>query len=272
VFSFKRRPPIVALMTVSGTLTDASVMAQFRLLRQLATLGRPVAGLLLRVASPGGSLAAAQALAEQLAQLRDETGAQVFTVADDMAASAAFHLLLHGDRVFAQPAAVLGSVGAQVERYDITPLMQSLGVRDLSATSAGNKRAYDRVLTRLPAAGPAAQAAPYTARQPFDVADELVADIHAQFVAAVCRLRPAVAADAALLDGRLFSGRAALQGGLVDELGGTPSALAALVRSTVIERFELITLEPSRGFDPLGMLLSSLPFGRLLGRLLGRGE
>lgn len=247
-----RRPPAVGLMTLSGGIDDACAQTVFAGLRRLLDSGRPVSGLLLRLASQGGSLAAAQAVVELLQQFREETGAIVVTVVDDQALSAAFHVALAGDRLFAQPAAVLGSLGTALQRFDLSGLANRLGVQDVSVASSPGKRAQGSLvcspLSLLPSAGLA-----------------LVDDLQAQFVEWALARRQLPVLPAVALDACTFSGRQALQAGLIDELGGTPRGLAYLVQAKSLRRFELVSLSSASG-NWLAALLGGLPLGGWLAR------
>lgn len=225
---------MVGLITLSGSIDDACAQTMFTGLRKLLEFRRPVGGLLLRLASQGGSLAAAQAVVELLTQFREETDAIVVTVVDDQALSAAFHIALAGDRLFAQPAAVLGSLGSVMERFDISGLAQRLGVQDVSVASSPGKRAQGSLVCGSVFLQP-------------DAGRTLVGDLQAQFVEWTLARRRLQALPAIALDAGTFSGRQALLDGLIDELGGTSMGLAYLVQTQSLQRFELVSLSSAPG-------------------------
>ncbi|MFG6464778.1 S49 family peptidase [Roseateles sp. DXS20W] len=251
---FRSQPAGLALLTLGGTLHDGQVRRVFNGLRRLLTSRRPPAGLVLRLASEGGSVAAAQAVVELVRQLEAETGARVVTVVDDIAVSAAYYVALAGERVFVQPGAVLGSIGTVINRYDLSALARRVGVEDVSVTSDDGKRAGQSMVWSPRFADPQAGAA-------------LVEDIHAQFEAWVLERRglqtlPDVARHAAS-----FSGRMAVQNGLADEEGGTAAAISFLVRELGLARFELLEVDAEASW--LARLVQGLPMGGLLARWMG---
>jgi protease-4 len=206
----------IAVLNISGRISDATSLSVFTALRRVDWQKRGIVAILLRVCSEGGSLAAAQAIAESLALLRDETGIVIACVIEDIAVSAAFGLALSADFVTATAAASVGGVGAVVGTYDVRDLERKLGLGYRSITSSPIKSQWD--IHGIPTA--AGQAA----------VQGLVDDVHTQFVEWVCERRKLASIAPEAIDGRMLTGRQAHRLGLIDATGGTPTAIAYLAR------------------------------------------
>jgi protease-4 len=263
------RRPAIGVLTLSETITDCTAAGVFQLLRKFLSGRQRVAGLVVRLSSSGGSLGAAQATVDCLEQFIAETRVPVAIAIDNLATSAAFYIAASFRPIFAQPAAVVGSVGAQIVRYDVTALMDRLGVRDVTVASSPAKGHFERLLTQYPAAGgseayPSAWGGAANGGTVDDRVASLVRDVHEQFVSRLTERRGAAALTPDVLDGRLITGRRAAEIGLIDGLGGTRQAIEAVAQSVSVSDFELVELSIGQGPGLLAMLLSSFPLGRRL--------
>lgn len=249
---FKQKPNgSLAVLNISGRISDATALAVFMALRNVEWKKRGIAGLLLRICSEGGSLAAAQAICEGIDILREETGLVVVSAVEDMALSAAFYLAVGVDYVFASPAATVGAVGAIVGTYDLNQIEQRLGI-DYRITRSAPLKGY---LSLHGVSSDTGQAS----------LQSLVDDVHEQFVDWIVERRglPGIAAEA--VDGRMLSGRQARALGLIDAVGGTAAAITYLSLTTNIQQPALIFIEvPLPGSGVLRGLVERLPFGGLL--------
>ena len=171
-------------------------------------------GVIVAIDSPGGSAGGGEALYAALNRVR-EGGKPVVAVLRGTAASAGYMTALGADRIFAREGTVTGSIGVLLQAFDASELLDRLGVPP-----------------ELLASGPLkAQPNPFQPLSPEGRASamRLIADLHDQFVAKVVARRgleePAVRAVA---DGRVLTGRQALERKLVDAIGGEPEARAWL--------------------------------------------
>ena len=63
---------------------------------------------ILKVDSPGGTVAASDQLHHQIESFRAETGIPVYTVMMSVAASGGYYLALASDKIYAQPTTITG--------------------------------------------------------------------------------------------------------------------------------------------------------------------
>jgi protease-4 len=122
---------------------------------------------------------------------------------------------LPAERIFAREATVTGSIGVILQTPDVSTLLSQLGVR-VETIASGPLKDQPSPFRPLTAEGRA-------------WLDKVIADLYEQFVARVAsgrRMEPE--AVRALADGRVLTGRQALQAGLIDAIGGEREARAWL--------------------------------------------
>jgi protease IV len=172
-----------------------------------------VRGVALRIESPGGDALASDLLWRGLERLAREK--PVVASLGEVAASGGYYLACAADAVFAEAGTLTGSIGVIGGKLDLGELYQRLGI------------ARDGV-TRGARAGMTSEARPFSADERRAVREGMAA-MYASFVDRVARGRK-LAHDTVLGlgGGRIYSGRHALELGLVDALGGPLEALHAL--------------------------------------------
>ena len=107
--------------TGSGMVTPESVLGQ---LKQAEDDGR-VKAILLRVDSPGGTVAASEEIAAEVARV----GKPVVASIGDVGASGAYMVASQCDSVVAAPGSTVGSIGVILEVADLQGLLSKLGVK-----------------------------------------------------------------------------------------------------------------------------------------------
>lgn len=186
---------------------SGALMRQFRKARQ----DDSVQAVLLRVNSPGGSAAATQEAAAELQKLKD-SGKPVVVSMGDTAASGAYWLAAYGDKIYANPSTITGSIGVYMSYYDVQGLSEKLGVREEKIKSGPHKDIFSpfRPMTE----------------EERRLTQNMVDDMYEQFVAVVAEQRHMDGEKVrSLADGRVFTGVQAKEAGLVDELGNYYDAL-----------------------------------------------
>ena len=191
-----------------------------------------IAGVLLRVDSPGGGAAASQ---EIYSAVRDLARKKPVAVSmGSMAASGGLMVSMAGSRVFANASTVTGSIGVRMDIPQLQGLMGKIGVGQETITTAPYKDAgsYMRPLST----------------EQRDYFKKVLDDMHQQFVDIVADGRHMEhARAAALASGKIFTGREAVQLGLVDELGGQQTALAWLSEQCGVPAERKLVTRPKEG-------------------------
>ena len=168
----------------------------------------------MQINSPGGTTAGSEQLYDALVRLKAKK--PMVVVVEGLAASGGYIAALASDHIVAQQTSLVGSIGVLFQYPNFADLMKTIGVKVEEVKSSPLKAAPNGFEPTSPEARAALES--------------LVKDSYAWFRNLVQERR---GMDAALLervaDGRVFTGRQALELKLVDELGDEKTALAWLV-------------------------------------------
>jgi protease IV len=170
-----------------------------------------VKAIVLRVNSPGGSATASETIQREVRLARKVK--PVIVSMGSYAASGGYWISTYGDRIFAEPDTITGSIGV----FGIIPNIQKLA-NDHGLT-------FDSVKTGKFAGGLLTISRPRTDEE-LAVFQKGVDWMYAQFIAKVAegrKLAPGRVEEIA--QGRVWSGTEALKLGLVDEIGGLEAAI-----------------------------------------------
>ncbi|MCH7910856.1 MAG: S49 family peptidase, partial [Candidatus Hydrogenedentes bacterium] len=106
----------------------------------LAAADPDVKGLILRIRSPGGGVAASETLYHLVSDWKRETHKPVVAFFQGVAASGGYYVATAADVIWALPTSVTGSIGVIVSGLNVADLMARHGVVDTSVASGGNKQ------------------------------------------------------------------------------------------------------------------------------------
>ena len=164
--------------------------------------------------TPGGSAVGGEEVFLKLRKMAEKK--PVVAVMRSIAASAGYMIALGADQIYAREGTITGSIGVLVESAEVTDLLSKLGVKPVIIKSAPLK----------------ASPSPFEKLTPESeaVMQRVINDFYARFVDMVAERRQ-IARPLALqlADGRVYSGRSAVQNKLVDAIGGEVEAKNWLV-------------------------------------------
>lgn len=209
--------PHVARVWIDGLIMDDP--ARTELLEDLADDPK-VEAILLRIDSPGGTIAGSEALYETL---REVAGTKpVVAALGEVAASGGYIAALGADRIVSRGATATASIGVLMQYPRIDGLLAKIGVEMNDIKSSPIKAEPD------PFGEPPEMA--------LELHRDLVMDGYRWFRGLVKERRGLAEAELdRVADGRVMSGRQALEAGLVDEIGGEREAMAWLIAEHEIE-------------------------------------
>ncbi|MSU70110.1 MAG: signal peptide peptidase SppA [Opitutaceae bacterium] len=261
----------LALVYAEGEIVDgegegtnvggAKFAAELRRLRQ----DSEVKAIVLRVNSPGGSASAAEAIQREIRLARKVK--PVVVSMGTYAASGGYWISAYGDRIFAEPTTITGSIGVFGIQFDVEKFANNHGIT------------FDNAKTGK-FAGMLTIARPKTEAE-LAVFQRLVDWIYGEFVSKVAEaraLRKEFVEEIA--QGRIWSGQEAKKLGLVDEIGGLEAALAyAAKKSGLGENYRLSEYPRKKQFaEAIGELWekinpsSSHAHGGVVGQVIERIE
>lgn len=204
--------PHIARVTISGVITDDLKMRE--LLEKIGKASQ-VKAVILRINSPGGTTTGGEALYDGVRQLAEKK--PVVAVCGTLATSAAYIVALASDRIFVYGNTITGSVGAIFQWAEVTELLHTLGIK-VEEVKSGPLKAAPSPFEPTDA----------RARQ---VTEDMVQDAKVWFVDLVGKRRN-INPDSVpgLTEGRIYSGRQAVDLKLVDQIGDEKAATAWLAK------------------------------------------
>ena len=170
-----------------------------------------VRAVVVRIDSPGGTVAGGESLHRALRSVSEKK--PVVAVLDGLATSAAYMVAIAADRIYARESTLTGSIGVVFQTAEITRMLEMIGVRTRTFRSGDLKSVPDPLEPVSSQVAAAAQG--------------LIDEIYAMFRDLVLERRGLASAEE-FADGRVFTGRRALEIGLIDEIGGQKAALSWL--------------------------------------------
>jgi protease IV len=196
------------------SMTD-STSSTIKKLRKAAE-NQKIKAVLIRINSPGGTVATSQELNQAVTELRAKK--PVYSSMGDIAASGGYYVACATDKIYANPGTLTGSIGVIMSGMNFKGLADKLGVQPQVVKSGLFKDI----------------ASPYRPMTEEDrkILQGLIDDSYDQFVNAVATGRKMKLEDVKrLADGRIYSGRQAKKNGLVDETGSYQDALDDLQKA-----------------------------------------
>lgn len=224
----------VAIIEVEGPIFDSEEPIK-QLKRYVEN--DSVKALVIRLNSPGGAVAPSQEMFEELKKARGE-GKTVVVSMSSVAASGAYYIACAADEIYANPGTITGSIGVIAEFPNVQGLMDKIGIQ------------FETIKTgKFKDTG--------SWHRPMDpeeeqLLQEMLMDVYEQFVEAVAEGRNMPIDEVRkYADGRIFSGRQALEYGFVDALGTQSDAVKRAATLAGIKGEPRIIKKEERAF-PFG--------------------
>jgi protease IV len=205
-----------------------------------------VRAVILRINSPGGSVIASE-LIRRAAELLAKEKPLVVSMSG-YAASGGYWIAMPAAKIFAEPATITGSIGVLGGKFNIAPLMTSIGVNSAAISHGTNATMFDSFDDFTPA-------------QQQQFRDQILGETYQHFVNLVAKRRGLTPARVdQIAQGRVWTGADALKLKLVDSMGGLDEAIKAARKLAKVPddtKLGLLELPAPPG------LLTSLLKGRL---------
>jgi len=198
-----------ALVELQGTIADGETASADNIVSALRSAfeDEKTEGVILRINSPGGTPVQAGYIYDEILRLREKyPDTHLYAVVSDMAASGGYYVASAADEIYASNSSIVGSIGVRMDGFGVVDAMEKLGIESRTLTAGKNKALLD----------------------PFSPADEyamkhlqtMIDDIHQQFIDAVKKGRgDRLKEFDDLFTGLIWTGREAVEFGLVDNIG-----------------------------------------------------
>ena len=207
----------ISRVTISGVILGNRDRVQALTRLSKASDTRAV---IVHIDSPGGTVAGSEQLYHALRLVAEKKPTVV--VVDGLAASGGYLAAMAGDHVVAQDTSIVGSIGVLFQYPNVTDLLKTVGVQVETIRSTPLKASPDGFEPTSPQARAAIEA--------------IVMDSYAWF-RDIVQNRRKVTGDALdkVADGRIFTGRQAIDLKLIDQIGDEQTAIDWLAKEKGVD-------------------------------------
>ena len=204
IWPFNKNKKQIARIEISGAIaseTRKQVLKAFKTVEE-----KKFPALLLRIDSPGGTVADSHEIFTALQRLQEDKDIKVVASFGNISASGGVYIGVGANHIVSNPGTITGSIGVILRGNNLERLLDKVGVSFKVIKSGPYKDilAFDRETTK----------------EEEDILQQLIDVSYSQFVGTVAKGR-GLEEDVvkSFADGRVFTGEQALQLGLVDRLG-----------------------------------------------------
>ncbi|MZG31596.1 MAG: signal peptide peptidase SppA [Nitrospinae bacterium] len=203
----------IAVVNVQGLLMDSrDIVNQLSDYRH----NSQVRGVILRIDSPGGAVAPAQEIYNEIMKLRANSKT-VYASMGTVAASGGYYIACAADYILANPGTLTGSISAVMAFNNIEELTKKVGVKPKVIKSGKFKDVGSPLRSMTP--------------EEQKLLQDVVDDVHEQFVQAIAKGRNMPPSEIhKIADGRIMTGQQALKLKLIDEVGGLEKTIELLAK------------------------------------------
>lgn len=208
-----------ALVELEGTIARGSDVDADKIAKGLrdAFEAEDSKAVILRINSPGGSPVQAASINTEMHRLRDKyPGKPLYVVITDICASGGYYAAVAADKIYADKASIVGSIGVLLNSFGLVEAMEKVGVERRLITAGEHKGFLD----------------PFSPLEPFDRrhAEELLDQVYRQFIDTVKADRgEKLSSDPEIFSGLFWVGEEAMRLGLVDGFGSAGSVARDVV-------------------------------------------
>ena len=259
IWPFKKTKKQIARIEITGAIaseTRKQVLKAFKTIEE-----KQFPALLLRIDSPGGTVADSHEIFTALQRLQSDKDVKVVASFGNISASGGVYIGVGAKHIVSNPGTITGSIGVILRGNNLERLLDKVGVSFKVIKSGPYKDilAFDR----------------QTTKEEEDILQQLIDVSYGQFVATVAKGRGLEEETVrTFADGRVFTGEQALELGLVDRLGTEEDARrwAAELAGLDPDKTECFNIEEpkpfinrfipgrSQGKSGIGMAIDELQF------------
>jgi protease-4 len=206
----------IALISIEGVISSRPVQQMFyktpsmvkTVTAQLeqASSDDDVQAIILEINSPGGGMTASDVLHNEIQKFKKDSGKKVIAFMKDVAASGGYYTAVCGDKIMAHPTTVTGSIGVIMMMLNLEDFLKWIHVSEKVIKSGPHKDmgSSTRKMTEKEEA----------------LFQEIIDEMYDRFVEVVAEGRSMDKEKVrTLADGRWYTGKQALEHGLIDSLG-----------------------------------------------------
>lgn len=213
------------------------------------------AGIVLRINSPGGSPVQSGYVYDEIKRLRAKyADIPLYAVVTDVCASGGYYIAAAADKIYANKASIVGSIGVRMDSFGFVEAMKKLGIERRLLTSGESKGLLD----------------PFLPLKESEVrhVKGMLDSIHQQFIETVKAGRgERLKDDPQLFTGLMWTGEQGVALGLVDELRSASEVAREVIGAEQMRDFTTQRDLLQRLVDRLGMAMGRSLIGAGVGEI-----
>jgi len=184
-----------------------SLVAYVKESLQKAEKDKEVAGVILRINSPGGTVTASDIIYHEIRKFREKKKVPIAACIIGLGASGGYYVASAADEIAVHPTAVTGSIGVMVMNFNVEGLLAKVGVAEYTVKSADKKDFMSPFRPATP--------------EELKIMQSIIDSMYGRFIEVIGN-RPGNALDPqqirTLADGRIYTAQQALAAKLVDRI------------------------------------------------------
>jgi len=232
----------ILLIDISGTISEKeksggllgrgapSMVSLVRESLQKAEKDDRIAGLILRINSPGGTVTASDIIHHEIVEFRKRKGVPVLACIMSVGTSGGYYVAAAADEIIAHPTAVTGSIGVILMKFNVEGLLGKIGVEEQTVKSGDKKD----ILSPFRKATP----------EEVKLGQEIIDQLYGRFLD-IIMARPGnrLSRDELrkLADGRIYTAGQALEAKLVDRIGYLDDVIASIRKASGDDRARVVS-------------------------------
>jgi protease-4 len=249
--------PKVLLLDIAGFISEKgsdggltrekpSTVAQVKEALRKAEKDEDIAGVILQINSPGGTVAASDIIYHEIKSFRNRRKIPVYACITGLGTSGGYYAASAADTIIAHPTAITGSIGVLLMKFNLEGLLAKVGVTEQTIKSGEKKD----ILSPFRASTPEEQR----------IVQTIIDRLASRFIDVVLA-RPNNQLDRKelekLADGRIFTAEQALAAKLIDRVGYLEDAIDAVKKARGLKEARVIKYYRPGGFK--GSIYSAAP-------------
>jgi protease-4 len=222
---------------INLTREKPSTVSQMKEILTKAEKDEDIAGLILRINSPGGTVAASDIIYHEIKRFENRRKIPVYACITGIGTSGAYYIATASDLIIAHPASITGSIGVLVLSFNVEGLLDKVGVTEKTIKSGANKD----IMSPFRASTPEEQ----------KIMQTIVDGFAARFRGVVLSRRNNKLSEKELeklADGRIYTADQALAAGLIDRVEYLDDAIAKMKKSLGISEAKVVSYYRPGGY------------------------
>jgi protease-4 len=235
--------PKILLLDISGFISERerggsvlriakepSLVVYVREVLQKAEKDKRIAGIIVKINSPGGTVAASDIIYHELVKFKQMKKIPVYACITGIGTSGGYYVATAAEEITVHPSAITGSIGVIALKFNIEALLSKIGVEEESIKSGEKKDIFSPFRPSTP--------------EEREIMQTIINHLHGRFVDAIFAQRKGLLTKEQiekLGDGRLYTAEQAMESKLIDHIGYLDDTVERMKKFLGLEQARIIS-------------------------------